>query len=659
MKILYFDVCALILLGIMIISNHTRDLDKGRTNRLFMLIMTFALFSCIGDLRSAQLELCEPTPLRHGMMYFENYLYFFTHSNTALLFLMFSMSSIGVWHVVKKMRFVQYLVAICTIIVNINIVANFFNHKLFYITDDMKYVRGPMILVSYVCMLIIVVASAVLLLKFRKLVEKDKFIVLISILPLTLIAVLVQGIWPNVLIEMFVLASEIAVFVIVVQRQDEAKDPVSGAKKYNAGVNKLKQIMYTKTPVSIVLVKVLNDRNLRVLLGQEKFNGFIHDTTLSLKKMAYDNKFNAEVFYLEYGLFALMGENPHENNVVDTANEIKTYFQYGIENDTEIYAEAKICIVNCPNDIDEYSTLLTFGTSFYNVIPDTKDVVFYRDYVYDHEFNVKNQLTEIIKRGIQNNNLKLYFQPIYSVETKKFVAAEALIRMRDDKYGDISPSLFIPAAESSGDIHVIGDFVLDSVCKFIAEKKPQQFGIECVQINLSASQCIETDLAGKIKNCLEKYKVSPSMLKVEITESSANIDTDIVDKNVFELHNNGIQIILDDYGTGYSNMKRLIKLPIDVIKFDQKFVENIEDPSMQIVIEDSVKMLRDMGKHVLIEGIENENLAQKFISYGCDYIQGAEYVQGFYICRPLAEEDFMGFIERYSSGYEMRYGKVN
>ena len=205
--------------------------------------------------------------------------------------------------------------------------------------------------------------------------------------------------------------------------------------------------------------------------------------------------------------------------------------------------------------------------------------------------------------------------------------------------------MFIEAAEISGAIHAIGDYVLEDVCRFISENDFDELGLKCIEINMSTSQCIEMNLVEKVAFLLKKYKLDASRLNLEITESAVDFDPDVVDQNITRLHEMGINFALDDYGTGYSNVKRVTTLPVEIVKLDKSFVDGVDDPKMWIMVQDTVKMLKEMGRKVLVEGVEEEKVVHKFTELGADYIQGCEYLQGYYFCRPLPEKDFLEFMK--------------
>ena len=274
-----------------------------------------------------------------------------------------------------------------------------------------------------------------------------------------------------------------------------------------------------------------------------------------------------------------------------------------------------------------------------------EDVMNYPDYVEDRDFKIKSELNDIIDRALNHGAFEMFYQPIYSILEHRFVAAEAFIRLRDEVYGLVAPSMFIAAAEINGTIHAIGDFVLEDVFRFISVTDFESLGLDCIQVNMSTSQCIEINLVDKISTLMDKYHIIPERINFEITESAVDFDPDVVDQNINRLHGMGIHFALDDYGTGYSNVKRVTTLPVDIVKLDKTFVDGVDDPQMWIMVQDTIKMLKQMGKKVLVEGVEEEKVVRKFMDLGADYIQGCEYLQGYYFCRPLPERDFIEFMQ--------------
>ncbi len=296
------------------------------------------------------------------------------------------------------------------------------------------------------------------------------------------------------------------------------------------------------------------------------------------------------------------------------------------------------CIVRCPEDIDAYEGVINFEGTLKQVFSDDKRAIMLSEVINGDDFKLKSELDDVIADAIENRKFQMYYQPIYSAKKMKFVCAEALIRLIDDKYGFVSPGLFIPAAEASGAIHQIGDYVIDAVCRFMSENDLKKMGLEYVEINLSVAQCVESDLVYKVLNTLDRYNLDVSRINLEITETAADFDPTMVDRNVNRLSEKGIRFSLDDYGTGYSNIKRVTSLPISLVKLDKSFVDEMDDPQMWIVIKNTVNMLHEMKKEILVEGVEEEKVLNRFLDLGC------EYIQGYYFSKPLPQKEFVRFM---------------
>ena len=232
------------------------------------------------------------------------------------------------------------------------------------------------------------------------------------------------------------------------------------------------------------------------------------------------------------------------------------------------------------------------------------------------------------------------------MKKQKYTCAEALVRLNDPEYGVIPSALFIDYAERTNKIHIIGDFVLQKVCEFIASKEGRSLELESIEVNMSVTQCFETDLITKVRNLLDLYKISSNQLRFEITENAASFNPQIVEKNIKALNRMGINFSLDDYGTGFSNIKKLISLPFDVVKINKEFIDEIENTVSESLVDDMIHMLKSLGKQILIEGIESHERAELFVNLKCEDDIACDYLQGYYFSKPLPQSEFVKFMKK-------------
>lgn len=301
-----------------------------------------------------------------------------------------------------------------------------------------------------------------------------------------------------------------------------------------------------------------------------------------------------------------------------------------------------VCLAKCPEDIDNFQSLISFGTDFHEKLPYNGEVIHADGSTVKRMVSLLTGMDSIIERALANHGFHVYYQPIYSIEKKRFVSAEALLRLIDEKEGFISPEIFIPAAEKSGAIHKIGDYVLTEVFQFIASSEYKKLGLEYIEINLSVSQCMHHGLADSILESMSRYGVSSNQVNLEITESAASYDQSVMSENLEQLSAAGLTFSLDDYGTGYSNMYRIAALPLKIVKLDKTFVNN-QNSKMWTILQNTVRMIKDLNMEIVVEGIETEEMVKKFSDLKCDFIQG------YFFSKPIPQREFVEFIDRWNN----------
>lgn len=646
-NIIYFDICAFIILAIFISSMLFKKQMRDRANTMLLILMELAAIATIGDFMAAYIEnYYEASDVGMLLAYAATYLFFLAHNLMFPIYTLYIYATADIWHIYKQNK---ATVCLWWGLVSLDIVLliiNHFTHIMFTITEDLEYVRGPFIIVYYLAAAFFGLWGLWIIIKYKGVVRHDKAATLIILYPIITSAIIIQAIWPNVLVEMLSVAVAVLFFMIVLQRHEYQIDPITGAMKYATSIERINAIFAMHKPITITFINIVNHNNIRLYLGQSRYNDYLRAQTTALSSIAFRHNYPVDVFYLENGTYGFLSDDYDINNALPIAEEVKEHMSKPMDVDGfSVISDARICVVRCPEDVEDFSTIFTLATTFHETLGKINDVVLYAEHRNDRDFMIRNEMDEILLRALDNRSFEMYYQPIYSTTEDRFVSAEALIRLKDERFGFIPPGVFIPMAESSGAIHEIGDYVLDAVFDFIARNDLDELGLKYIEINLSAAQCIEVDLVDKILHMIATKGIDATRVSLEITETAANINPAIVDSNVHRLHDEGIRFALDDYGTGYSNIRRVTTLPVDQVKLDKSFVDDIDNPQMWIVIRDTIMMLREMGKEVLVEGVETKEVAERLIRVNTDLLQGCELIQGFYFCKPLPESEFTEFIK--------------
>ncbi len=227
-----------------------------------------------------------------------------------------------------------------------------------------------------------------------------------------------------------------------------------------------------------------------------------------------------------------------------------------------------------------------------------------------------------LREALVRNELELFFQPKVDARNGKVTAAEALIRWNHPSRGMVMPGEFIPLAERSGLIGPLGDWVIEAACKQARAWRDKGLRMR-VAINLSAYQMRQDDIADRITEALARYRIHPSLLTCEITESAAMEDTLATQETFRRLGKLGAHLSIDDFGTGYSSLSYLRKLPAQELKIDMSFVKDIESGAdARAVVDAVVKLAHALGLKVVAEGVENTRQQQILVELGCDELQG-------------------------------------
>ncbi|MFW6324012.1 MAG: putative bifunctional diguanylate cyclase/phosphodiesterase [Desulfovibrionales bacterium] len=265
--------------------------------------------------------------------------------------------------------------------------------------------------------------------------------------------------------------------------------------------------------------------------------------------------------------------------------------------------------------------------------------------VYNQEFDriLKRQgeLALDMDAALDRGEFEVYFQPQYRTSTGKIAGAEALLRWkRQDRF--IAPGRFIPLAEMTGRIAKLGEWMLRRTCRSVAAWPGIEEQRWRIGVNVSVPQFYHASFVPLVEELLERYGLSPSSLELEITESVALESFDGTLSKLKDLRAKGIGLAMDDFGTGFSSLSYLYRLPFTKLKIAQSFIRGIPAvPEKMILTETAVDLGRKLGMEVIAEGVEQEIQHKTLLQMGCDLVQGN-------FCSPAVPERKMSrFLENY------------
>ncbi|WP_339545564.1 putative bifunctional diguanylate cyclase/phosphodiesterase [Pseudomonas sp. RA_35y_Pfl2_P32] len=308
----------------------------------------------------------------------------------------------------------------------------------------------------------------------------------------------------------------------------------------------------------------------------------------------------------------------------------------------EIRLRATIGITLFPEDGDSTEKLLQKAEQTMTLAK-TRSRNRYQFYIasVDSEMRRRRELEKDLREALRREQFFLVYQPQISYRDHRVVGVEALIRWQHPELGLVPPDLFIPLAEQNGTIIAIGEWVLDQACRQLREWHDQGFSDLRMAVNLSTVQLHHAELPRVVNNLLQMYHLPPRSLELEVTETGLMEDISTAAQHLLSLRRSGALIAIDDFGTGYSSLSYLKSLPLDKIKIDKSFVQDLlDDDDDATIVRAIIQLGKSLGMQVIAEGVETAEQEAYIISEGCH--EG----QGYFYSKPLPARELSAYLKQ-------------
>ncbi|MCM1307439.1 MAG: EAL domain-containing protein [Butyrivibrio sp.] len=640
-KSVSFDIAALILLIVLVVSRTSSKMTHDRSNRVFLGIILVSVASTVFDIASVILDGKQAVSL--SLLYVAHTGYLITHIMTVPLCLLFIISLTDTWHKLRKNPLLCVVMSLPLTAVLAAFAVNPFNNIMFSVEGG--YARGPMFWLMYAVTALYVVFVIVYIVYYHKLFGFANIVAVVAVIPIDLAAMLIQLFFPSALIEMFFGAIGLLIMSLGLQRPEDYVDTFTNLMKFSAYAHDMKRSFYNNKHMYIIMLNIANFQKISSMIDFNATTDVLKKVADTIRRINKKTRGYADLYYLDSGRFRMVFREENHDKAESMAELLNQELKNQISiRGLNIGLMPFIILARCPEEIHDFKALMSFGMDFHERNYYTGQVMVAGRLYDEKQLDIQNNIDVIIERALDRGSFQVYYQPIYSTERGKIVAAEALLRLYDPRLGFISPQILVAAAEKSGAIHRIGEFVFEKVCRFIASDEFGELGLDYIEVNLSVVQLMNVDLSDTLLSVMKKYGVSPDRINLEITESVMAYEQKVMKENLERLVGAGLSFSLDDYGTGYSNMKRVIQLPLRIVKLDKSFVDEIKNSKMWIVIKNTVKMLKDMNMEIVVEGIETQEALDAFSDLKCDFIQG------YFFSKPIPKKDFVTYISNVNGG---------
>jgi len=426
---------------------------------------------------------------------------------------------------------------------------------------------------------------------------------------------------------------------LTVHRKEDDLDAITDLPKLQSFLLQISRIKESNKECMLMALELKHFNHINALYGYE----FGNKTLYEIANILYDILGeNGVVYRLEGASFGIVFNDMNIDDLKTYYTEISNALENCSLDGFALNIEVCGGALYTKNQEASHLMIYSYLLSALEKAKDTEDnkLVIFDD--ASHENNHKTlELLNEIKASIRNNceGFYLCYQPFISTVTGKIIGAEALIRWRSPKYGEVSPGRFVPHLEAHSCFYDLSIWILRramSDIKEIIKQCPRFF----INVNMSYSQLERPEFVHEVVAIINEIKFPPKNLQLELTERCRNLDMKYLKEQLEFLRKQGIKIALDDYGTGNSTINLLCELPITSVKIDQTFILNILNKSSnRVVVDSSVQCAKNLGLSVCLEGVETQEIKDFIGKYS------ANYHQGYFYSRPIEFSNFKAIMK--------------
>ena len=596
-------------------------------NKIYIVLISIVAFNSFTQIINA---VARPAVFNSDVAYIicriDDYLYFLTHTALCPLFLFYVYSVCGIGKISELKRVVGY--GLMFIGTEVLILINPMLHWVYRYEDRVFSRNWGEYIVYLIAAFFLGVSFFRLLFSWNALTAKRR-LALIYFFVMVVIGIIAQLVNPDLQGELFTEALALLGVMTSIESEDDRIDIDTGIYNRKALQTDLTSYILNKRPVGVICVKITN------LELFERTANFENPDILPTVVAAFLRTLVPRycIYNTNPGTFILTETQDDPDRCMKIAEIISHRFDHSWHfGENELLLNAVVMTSRSPERIKSANDAFYMADSPVPANLDKK-ILSGRDLDY---LMRRAAIESALARGLEEGGFEVYYQPTYSLTDRKLHGAEALIRLHDGILGNIFPDEFIPIAEQNGLIDDIDDFVLREVCSFIKSGVPASLGVESINVNLSVIECMQPGFVKHINEVTEKYKIDKNMINFEITESIAASNYEVLSKVVKALKDDGFHFSMDDYGTGYSNMRAIFMLDFDVVKIDKSILWSAEESELgRIILESSVHMIKQMHRKILVEGVETEKQIELLTALSVDYLQG------YFFSKPVPKAEFI------------------
>lgn len=630
--IIELDICALLITSLILwVIFQRRELPTMK-NITFVILIVLTFLASLFDLVSVYaIEHVDTIPL--GLNYFLQMLYSIPFISIPMVYYIYIMSMTIQNRIISRGRIA--LIVVTYGIELFLVLTTPFTHWHFYFNEAMEYSHGWGVYVTYGLSFFFIVLCLIDITHYKKRLSVKQTAIILLICFACAAGVFVQLFFNQVLLVCFVVAFCELVACFTIQDSNRSFNASTGTFTLKSFEFMLLTLFRQKKSFTVFCLEPKNYSKLNETLSVNTLDELAIYIASSLRDLAPKNL----VYRLSPFRFALVTEQSPDE-LAPLIDELVERYQHPFRADgISLYLTPVMCTVRVP----EAASYLE------DVMNAVQDALHQAQKMEDSELHLvhsgesslihrrrENAITHVLRRAIQREEFVIHYQPIYSSRERRFVAAEALLRLTEKSLGDIPPSEFIPIAEKTGIMPQISRIVIEQVCTFIADNRLWEKGIRHIGINLTTSECINELLPTEAARIMDRYHIPCNMINFEVTESAIQDHNKRFLETVRSMSSLGTTFTLDASYSAFSEEGLIFDAPFRQVKLSKAFLDaSMNSEAKQTLLKHTISLFRDLNLEIVAVGIETKEQAEELSLYGC------HYYQGYYYSHPLPEKDLL------------------
>ncbi len=628
--IVEYEFAAIFLSLAVIFSFFRRKTVNTRLTNGFLFLIIIVILSAIVNL-SAIYVIEHPFDFPLWFAYLTNTLYYFLFMFFPQAFYSCVKCSITSNFTRSKFKVLRYYTPIT--IQQILILSSPFTHAIFYFDEARVFHKSYAYPTIFIVFGIYFLSAIYKIIIYRKEVTVAQRATVYFYSIACIVAIIIQTIKPPLTVMGFVAAVSTMMLFLSLVNPTNYVDKEMGSLNLKAFRDVADQEIFRGKPFRVIGIQIVGIRFLNETIGLENKAELLKSLYILLQKACGKHR-----IYRVSGsrMFVIIPDDGEVQQYI--VENVHTVFSNSIRmGEFRISLTERIALFRYPDDagsVHDIEELM--HETLVSVIDEEPGTIVKVDKNILVKKNRELAILQVMKKAVRRGDFYVVYQPIYSFESGRFTTAEALVRLENEELGEVSPEEFIPIAERNGMILQIGEFVFETVCRFILHHKIWEKGIEYIHVNLSVIQCMQENLADQLFRIMDLYNLDYRYVNLEVTESAAIASSETLMDNMKRLIERNMKFSLDDFGTGFSNTATLIKYPFHSIKLDKSMVWNaMHNEKAETVLRNTIEMVKLLHMEIVAEGAETPEQVEKLKE------MGADYVQGFYYSKPISRDNFI------------------